>query len=155
MHFPIIAIESLETDKADFIKDLPYEERTLESNTDYYGDMYDPKNRLKVIRSKWLKSLLKGYATVNARNQTITFLDAETIRKNFKRYLEKTTEELHRKATKGKLSGYDLLNAGNRYNNFSTMFYWDYGQTSFDFIEDAEYHAGKTVRIGNIFDAHY
>lgn len=154
MHFPIICIEKLDTPKEEWVANLPYDDRTLNEHTDYYGEMYTKEERLDVIRSKWLKDLFDGFATVDARKGTITFLDQDTVARRFKDYLINITEELYNKAKVHNLHAYELRLAGIEYKGFSTLFYKDYGQTSFDFIDDAKYMAGQTFRIGNIFDAH-
>lgn len=173
MHFPIITIESLETEKADFMTDFDYEDPVLNANTDYYGIKYCEEKRRDVINSDWLSNLLKGYATIDTEKETITFLDADTIRANFTKYIrdlaQKLVDEMNAELGKEKAScsflGYKFRNAGEEYRGYdadgkiadwgySTFFYDGYGMTSFAFIENAIWHAGETVKIGNIFDAH-
>lgn len=154
MHFPIICIEEMSTPRKDWVNVLPYDDRTLNEHTDYYGEMYSPSERLEVIRSHWFKTLFEGYATIDAKKQTITFFDRETVERRFKDYLLNVTEELYEKAKCHNLRAYELRLAGSEYKGYYILFYKDYGQTSFDFIDDAKYMAGQTYRIGNIFDAH-
>lgn len=154
MHFPIICIENLDTPKRDWVTDLPYDDKTLCEHTDYYGEMYTKEERLDVIRSKWLKDLFDGFATIDAKKGTITFLDQDTVSRRFKDYLINLTEDLYEKAKVHKLLGYELYFAGSSFKGFDTLFYKEYGQTSFDFIDDAKYMACQTYCIGNIFDAH-
>lgn len=156
MHFPIIRLEKPETEKADFDKSLPYDDYTLLSHTDYAGDVYDTSARQRVIKSAWLADLFKGIATLNTETETITFLDKETVTANFKDYLRELTESLAEKAEKETLSGYELKMAGEDYKDCVALFCLpeDYIQTTMDFIDDAKYKAGKTYKIGNIFDAH-
>lgn len=155
MHFPIIAIESLETEKADFTEELNYDDSTLNRYCDYYGEKYDEEEREKVIKSGWLKKLLEGIATIDEEKETITFLDEETIRCTIWKYLVELTQRLHDDAVDDKLTVFDLRWAAKEYKEYSTLFYVGYGQTSFEYIEDAPYMAGQTVKIGNIFDAHF
>lgn len=154
MHFPIIAIESLKTEKADFTEELNYGDVTLNSRCDYYGDVYSEKERAEVIGSDWLKWLFEGIATIDVENETITFLDRESIRKTIHDYLVQLAESLLSDAERGTLNRFDLRCAAEEYKGSSTLFYCGYGQTSFEYISDAEYCAGMTVKIGNIFDAH-
>lgn len=156
MHFPIIAIESLETERADFIEELNYEDSTPNRYCDYYGEKYDEEEREKAIKSSWLKKLFEGIATIDEEKETITFLDEESVRGTIRNYLIQLTENLHSDAEKGELTVFDLRWAAKEYKGFSTLFYADgYGHTSFEYIEDAPYCAGKTFKIGNIFDAHF
>lgn len=157
MHFPIIAIESLETEKADFVRILSYEDSILNDCCDYYGRVYDEKEREVAIKSEWLKELFDGVATIDEENETITFLDKDTIKNTIQDYLIRVTEDLHDKAIEGELTLYDLRCASKEYKEFSTLFYFDgCGHSSFGFIEEASYYcAGETFKIGNIFDAHF
>lgn len=156
MHFPIIAIESLETDRADWKRDLGYEDSALNEHTDYYGEMYSEVERRRYIKSGHLAKLLDGIATVDTERETITFLDADTINKTIQDYFQSKAKEL---TAQSFLSGWAFKNVGFYWRGSSTMFFkcfeYQYGQTSVDFVEAAPYHAGETVQIGNIFDAHY
>lgn len=153
-HFAIIKLESIETEKKDFSQELPYDDATLNEHTDYYGDRYTEDERQNVIRSKWLQELFDGFAVIDTKKETITFLDGKTIRSNFQTALEEITKDLYEKAVAGELTGFSFRYAGIEYKEHATMFYLDRGYTSFEFIEDAEWHAGQTFKIGNIFDAH-
>lgn len=156
MHFPVIRLEKPETEKQDFTEHLPYDDYTLLSHTDYFGEVYNATERQCVIKSAWLADLFKGIATLNTETETITFLDKETVTANFKDYLKKLTESLAEKAEKETLSGYELKMAGEDYKDCGILFCLpeDYVQTTMDFIDDARYMAGRTYKIGNIFDAH-
>lgn len=161
MHFPIIAIEKLDTPVAGWTLSLDYEDSCLLAHTDYYGDIYLPEQRKEVIESDWLKNLFDGIATINPNAETITFFDAKTIENTIRDVLNDKAKELYLMARKGNLRGFDLRYAGYHWRDFFTLFYngtgtyADYGQTSMDFVEDSVYLAGQTVRIGNIFDAHF
>lgn len=156
MHFPIIAIESLETEKADFTEELNYDDSTLNRYCDYYGEKYDEEERERVIKSEGLKKLFEDIATIDEEKETITFLDEDTIRGTIRKYLIELTERLHDDALKGELMVFDLRWAAKEYKEYSMLFYFNgYGQTSFEYIEDAPFYARKTFKIGNIFDAHF
>lgn len=155
MHFPIIKLESLETEKADFETSLDYEDSTLNMWTDYYGELYTDSEREKVIKSNWLKEIFDGVATVDTEKETVTFLDSGTIRQTFREYLLELTTKLHEEAERGELRGFELRYATVEYKEFDAMFYIDCGYTCFELIENAEWHAGETWKIGNIFDAHF
>lgn len=156
MHFPIIRLEKPETEKQDFTEHLPYDDYTLLSHTDYFGKVYNATERQHVIRSAWLADLFKGIAILDTEAETITFLDDKTVTATFKDYLKELTESLAEKAEKGTLSGYELKMAGKEYKDCGILFCLpeDYVQTTMDFIDDARYMAGRTYKIGNIFDAH-
>ena len=155
MHFPIIKLESLGTARADWDTDLDYEDVTLNYHTDYYGEMYSDAKRESVIRSKWLKELFEGLATIDEEKETITFLDKATILNTLHDYYIKTARELLERAERQQLSAYEFREAGRHFRDYYSLFVHDYGKTSMSFVEDAQYYAGETLQIGNIFDAHY
>ena len=153
MHFAIIKIEALTTDKEDFATEL-FEDATLDRYSDYYGEIYSEEERREVIESSWFKDLLSGIAEVDTERETITYLDEDTIKDTFRKYLLDLTEKLRFKAEQGELTGFDFRYAGVEYKENPTMFYENYAMTSFEFAEYAVYRAGETYKIGNIFDAH-
>lgn len=155
MHFPIIKIEPIGLARENWDIDLGYEDSTLNMWTDYYGEIYNDRDRELVIKSEWFQQLLAGIATVDTEKETITFLDADTIRQTFREYLLDLTARLHEKAERGELHGFELRYSTVEYKENNAMFYIDWGYTGFEFIEDAVYHAGETWQIGNIFDAHF
>lgn len=156
MHFPIIAIESLETKKTDFVKSLNYDDATLNRWCDYYGEPYSKEDRKGIIKSKWLKDLFDGIAVINEEEETLTILDKETVDNTIKKYLVNLTEELHDRAENGELTMFDLRFAAKEYRGYCTLFYTNgYGQTTFEYIEEMPWLAGRTFKIGNIFDAHF
>lgn len=155
MHFPIIKFESIDSDKKDWDINLPFEDPCLTEHTDYYGDLYSEEERKNVIHSKWLKELFEGIATINEEEETITILDSDTVRNTLNKYYEEIVDELKQLADAEKLTPYQIRRAGESYKDFDTLFYYGYGRTSFDFIEDCLYMPGTTLRIGNIFDAHF
>lgn len=155
MHFPIIVIEEAYTKKADFIDTIDYEDGTLNHYTDYYGEEYTSEERKNVIKSKWLKELFSGIATIDVKRETITFLDADTIKATICQYMVDLTKRLHEQAENGEMSCFQFRWAGVEYKGCSAMFYKGCGFTSFQFIEDAPYYAGQTYKFGNIFDAHF
>ena len=154
MHFPIIKIEPIDLARDGWDIDLNYEDSCLNEHTDYYGDIYPPEARRRVIESKWLKELLEGIATIDTEKETITFLDKATIQNTLYDYYLQQAETLFKEAGKQLIRGYDFRSAGERFRDFDTLFVDDYGKTSLQFVEDAQYYAGETRQIGNIFDAH-
>lgn len=154
MHFPIIKIEPIGLAREDWELDLGYEDACLNEHTDYYGDIYSPEDRREVIESEWLKELLEGIATIDTEKETITFLDKATIQNTLYDYYLQSAKELLVLASKQKAYGYDFRDTGSRFRGFDTLFMEGYGQTSLDFVENAQYYAGETRQIGNIFDAH-
>lgn len=155
MHFPIIKIEPIDLAREDWDIDLNYEDACLDEHTDYYGEIYSADERRAVIKSDWLKELLDGIATINTKDETITFCDSQTIKNTLYDYYLQKASELFEKAGQQEISGYDFRSAGARFRDFYTLFLEDYCMTSLEFVEDAAYYAGETRQIGNIFDAHY
>lgn len=156
MHFPIIAIEDLETPKEEWCTDLPYDDPVILENTDYAGGIYSEEERDSVIQSEWLQELFRGYAVVDPVTESLYFADIETVKTTWNNYLKELTKWLYEEAQAETLSHWDLCSAGKEYNNFSTLFVKDgCACTSLSFIYYFAFDcAGKTVRIGNIFDAH-
>ena len=156
MHFPIISLEGVDTTVGEWGTSLPYDDPTLLEYSDYAGDLYNKRDRSDVIHSRWLKDLFSGYAVIDDDKETIIFNDADTIRRTFREYLKDETRRLNGMAEDNDLSGYEFRSAGVRYNDCDAMFYDGcMVYTSFQFIEDAVYLAGKTFRFGNVFDAHF
>lgn len=156
MHFSIISLEDPSVDKADFLRELPFEDPTIEAFTDYYGDRYNASKREDVIKSWWLPKLFEGIATIDTENETITFLDEDTIRMTLKDYLRECVEKINERFEDGKLDFFEFREIGRHYKGADTMFYLDdHAETSADFMEDAIYRAGKSYKIGHIFDAHW
>lgn len=154
MHFPIIKIEPIDLAREDWDIDLNYEDSCLNEHTDYYGTIYPPEARRRVIESKWLKELLEGIATIDTEKETITYLDKATIQNTLYDYYVQAARELCIGASEQRVSGWNFRNAGESFRDFDTLFVEDYGKTSLQFVEDAQYYAGETRQIGNIFDAH-
>lgn len=155
MHFPIIVLEDKDKKKEDWTKELSQEDATLVENTDYYGDRYTNDERKNVIASKWLENFFEGIAIVNVEDESITFLDFQTIKKTLRTYYREVAKELTDFAEDGYLSGFIIRQAGKNFRDSDTLFVFENcGLTSMQFIEDAPFYAGKTYKIGNIFDAH-
>lgn len=155
MHFPIISLEDMSVDKADFMSDIDYEDSVLNAHTDYYGEIYTEEERRRVICSRWLADLLFGIATIDTEAETITFLDAETIESTMRQYYIEITKRLYEQAEDGELRLYDLEEAAECFRGCDALFYKEYGMTSMMFVREASYYAGQTLKFGNIFDAHY
>jgi len=155
MHFPLIKFEKIDTPIEDWDIDVDPESVSIQANTDYYGELYNAEERRSIIESKWLKNFFDGIAIIDTEKETITFLNPDVIDTTLKNYLIHVTSDLYVEAQKKKLRGYSLRSAGKYYKDCISMFNIDdYWQDSFDFIDDAHFHAGETWMIGNIFDAH-
>lgn len=100
MHFPIIKIEPIDLAREGWDIDLNYEDSCLNEHTDYYGDIYPPEARQRVIESKWLKELLEGIATIDTDKETITFLDKATIQNTLYDYYLQQAETLVQRSRK-------------------------------------------------------
>ena len=154
MHFPIIILEDPNTDVDNWDINID-NDACIESHTDYIGDIYNKQERNDVINSIWLSDLLDGFATLDTKEETITFLDKEKCERRFKDYLEDIAKNLYEKAQDGKLDYYDLVDIGYHYKEYWSLFVVEtFAETSLNFIYNAQWRAGKTYRIGNIFDAH-
>ena len=153
MHFPIIKIEPIDLAREYWDIRLSRKDPVLKENTDYYGEIYSESERRKVIESSWLKKLFEGIATIDTKEETITFLDLDTISTTLNEYFHDCANRLF--AMK-ELSGFDFRVVGSDFRNYYTLFVGveGCGMTSVQFVEAAIYHAGETFRIGNIFDAH-
>ena len=155
MHFPIICLENVDTPVEDWCDDLPYDDKTLQEHTDYYGELYNAEQRRETIYRLGL--FFKGFADVDPDKETVTFKDEKTCDRHRMSYYYELAEELYHKAEDGKIKWFDFYQAATEYNDYSTLFYLadgGYAQTSMSFVDDCIYNAGKTYRIGNIFDAH-
>lgn len=154
MHFPIIEICS---DKELFGQSL-YDDPVLQYRTDYYGEEYTEKERKNVLNSTWFKDYFDGLAEIDVENETMRIFDADTIRKTLVDYHRKLLEDLiDRDYSQRGLYAmfFDLREAGNNYKDEDILFFYDgYGYTSMQFIEDLVFHAGETLYIGQIYDAH-
>lgn len=155
MHFPIIKIEPIDLAREDWDIHLDYEDACLNEHADYYGELYSEEDRREVIESEWFKKMLEGIATIDTEKETITFLDKRTIQNALNDHYLQSAKELLERANQQRVSGYNFRSAGSRFRGFYTLFVEDYGKTSLEFVEDAQYYAGETRQIGNIFDAHF
>jgi hypothetical protein len=162
MHFPIICLEDINTPREEWLECLPYDDATLNYNTDYYGEKYDEDDRQGVIQSKWLKDMFEGIAIVDPVTESLYYHNQEAINNTWQKYLMSKASELYEKAGAEKLKYYDLYSAGLLYKNYDALFFLNcmpastgYALTSLSFIDECRYYlADKTIRIGNIFDAH-
>lgn len=154
MHFPIIILENPETD-VDNWQTVLDGDACIESHTDYTGDLYNEQERKDAINSPWFSGMLDGFATLDTEKETITFFDQEKCKRRFNDYMEYVTGNLYKLAQEHKLNVYDLKDAGDFYKDYWFLFVVEsFAETSFEFIYNAQWRAGKTYRIGNIFDAH-
>lgn len=153
MHFPIIKIEPIDLDRENWDIDLDYEDPVLQENTDYYGELYSEPERRQVIESSWLRNLFEGIATIDTKEETITFLNRDTISTTLNEYFHDCANSLF---AMEELSGFDFRQVGRHFRDYYTLFVGveGCGMTSVQFVEDAVFRAGNTFRIGNIFDAH-
>ena len=154
MHFPIIKLEAVETRPEDWDTSLNEEDSVLCENTDYYGSIYSEEDRKNVINSSWLWNFLRGIANLDVEKETITFLDKDIVEKTIQDYLVERLDILKDRAVEGKLRLYELRSLATDFRDCSTLFYYEYGMTSFDFVDEGRYMPNTTFRIGNIFDAH-
>ena len=157
MHFPIIVLEEYETQPEDWLQELPVDDGCLLYNTDYYGEKYDDDMRWGVIKSNWLKDVFEGIAIVDPVTECLYFQSEQTIRDTLKKYYTDGVDRLSNLIKTGAPMYYDVTSFGKRYKDDFTLYFSHkegYAQTSLSFIDDAPYYAEKTLRIGNIFDAH-
>ena len=155
MHFPIICLENVDTPVENWVDDLPYDDATLNNHTDYYGEKYNDEDRhYEIFHLRWF---FEGFADLDLEKETITFKDEHTCRIHLNNYYYDIAEGLYKKADDDHIRWYDFYQAANYYKDNNTLFYLSdsgYAQTSMSFVDDCPYRAGKTYRIGNIFEAH-
>ena len=153
MHFPIIKIEPIDLEREDWDIKLFRKDPVLKGNTDYFGEIYSESERRQVIESAWLKKLFEGIATIDTKEETITFLDRDTISTTLNEHFHDCANSLF---AMEELSGFDFRQVGRHFRDYYTLFVGveGCGMTSVQFVEDAVFRAGNTFRIGNIFDAH-
>ena len=155
MHFPIIEITS---SRENLGIGLNYEDETLNYFTDYYGEEYSKSERAECI--KRLVDFFEGLGTVVTSRGEIYLNNEETIRKNLLEYHKSVLEQLNKDADdyEGPIwrRFFHFREAGKNYKDYDTLLFFDgCGYTSMQFIEDLLFHAGKTLYIGKIYDAHY
>lgn len=154
MHFPIIEICS---DKELFGQSL-YDDSVLQYHTDYYGEEYSEEERKDFLNSPGFKDYFAGLAELDSAEGVLLVHDADTIRKTLVDYHEKLLERLSETdySKRGLYAMFfDLREAGNNYKDSDMLFFYDgCGYTSMQFIEDLVFHAGETLYIGQIYDAH-
>lgn len=156
MHFPIIELCS-EKMSRDEIKhsSLDYDDAVLNYYTDYYGESYTEKERNEHICSEWMKSLFKGIADVDTKNECISFFDESTINDTLDKYYRETIDTLVNSSEKGWLRFYRLRELGREFRGSSSLFVVDgCAMTSMQFFEDCYHYAGKKLYFGQFFDAH-
>ena len=160
MHFPIIRISTEKISPEDWDINLPYDDSTLNYWTDYTGDVYTKEGRDYVLNSEWFKAFWEGLGDYDAKKGEVKLYTAERIKNTILIWLKDEAQTI--------LKGFDdpsttpfwrhsfaMRMASYEYKNLSTIFVIDgYAQKSMDFVEDLIYHAGKTLYIENIFDAH-
>lgn len=152
MHFPIIEICS---DEEQFGQSI-YDDPVLNYRTDYYGEEYSEEERKEALND--VRDYFSGLAEVDPVEGVLRVHDADTIRKTLVDYHEKLLERLSETdySQRGLYAMFfDLREAGNNYKGSDMLFFYDgYGYTSMQFIEDLVFHAGETLYIGTIYDAH-
>ena len=154
MHFPIIEICS---DKEQFGQSL-YSDPVLQYRTDYYGEEYSEEERKDFLNSPGFKDFFAGLAELDPAEGVLRVYDADTIRKtlvDYHEYLLDRLSEIDYSQRGLYAMFFDLREAGNNYKDSDMLFFYNgYGYTSMQFIEDLIFCAGKTLYIGQIFDAH-
>lgn len=156
MHFPIIEISTKEERRFDSGASI-YEDATLQYYTDYYGEEYADIERKDTISCGWFEEFFKGLGEVDVEKETVTLYDEFTIRKTLDDYFASVCEKLDELKNEKLIwrRFYALRNYGTCYKDESTLFFLDgAGYTSMQFVEDLIYNAGKTLYIGQIYDAH-
>lgn len=156
MHFPIIQIckskkESLENRISDF--DLT-EDKTVEYNTDYYGEEYTEGQRSLFLAGDRLAELFKGIASVNEEGK-IHFYGEKRIQKTLLKEYRTCLKILQQKLKDGTISAFDLISAGEDFRGERILFYFEsHGETTGVFMSYAQLFANRTFWVGAIFDAH-
>ena len=155
MHIQIMNLEALETDRQNFRTSVNEEDKVIMEEVDYVGDMYNEEDRRDAIESEWFERFFDGIAEVNMEKETVRFYERDVIEGTIRDYLRELTSEMAEAAEIGDLLVWDVISAGKYYKGDLTLLCMEgVVYTSLGFIHEAPYLAGKTMRIGNIFDAH-
>lgn len=151
MHFDIICIEELDTPRENW--GYPdYGDTTLLAHTDYWSlDPSPEKYRQRLIKFEWLKDLFDGIADI-AEDGTLKFHSREEIEKKLSEYYDNVADQIQSEAH---MTQYKLKYFAESYKDYETLFYYKgTGYTSLEFMDEARFFDGKTLVIGNIYDAH-
>ena len=158
MHFPIIELTSEKLDAGDWMNEFSFiDDATALYYTDYTQEITEGERR-HIIRVV-LPVFFFGIADVDVEKEEVKFKSVKEIEKVLDSYLQDVVEkiEAERYALNKSASAkfYDLRCLGRKYKDSEMLIHFDGGTyTSMQFIEDACYHAGKTLYIGGILDAH-
>lgn len=156
MHFPIIQLSEQPLEKKDWITTVSMEDDCIINRyTDYIGDRYTEEERYDMIKNH-LPYLFNGIASVDIKNQTITFLSKEKIKKTLEKEVEKILDAINSYQKERGVSFFPFRYHGAHFRMCDTLLWFDgCAYTSASFMEDAVYYEGKTLYIGAIYDAHY
>lgn len=155
MHFPVVEILEEQKPKKDWVTNLDmYDDGVIRAETDYVADPYNKQERKEAIEGH-LTDLFEGIATIDYEEESLTFLDKDTIIRTILSAKRDKLDELIERLDKGYHLYWDLREGGKCFrDNYSLFWFNGYGETSAQFIEDAPYWAGKKMYFGNIIDAH-
>lgn len=154
MHFAIIEIKDAPIKKDERMSDCElYDDTTLQYFSDYFGDVYSEKERKDFIKQGRIVGIMSGLGKINARSGSIRLFDEATIRQTLELQVVHDMDEIRKKG--GAIKPDDLRYVGEYWRGYNDMFHFEGGcRCSGSFVSDLTWYAGKTLYIGNIFDAH-
>lgn len=157
MHFPIIELKDHRIPKDERMSAYElYDDSCINYNTDYVGDEYTEVQRKNYLMSGSLQKLFEGIATVNVVEESITFLNYNTVDSTTRAQMKECLERLLKSLEgDGRVRPNDLVYEGQLWRNHEELFHYEScAHTSGNLVSDAVWYAGKTLYIGAIFDAH-
>ena len=157
-HFPIVELNSELRGPGEWIDDLSLlDNEVVNYYTDYVQDVTESERRDYLA---WLPNFFEGIADVDIEKLEVRFKSAEEIEKTLESYYREVMEMIEKDWCDAKMSVsckfYRLRRYGRKYKDSDMLIHFDGDTyTSMQFIEDALDHAGETLYIGGVVDAHW
>lgn len=151
----------LQLSRAHVPEDGRITEETLYDNdiVNYYSDyirdeINNPKERKEALLG--LAEDLKGVAAVDIEEETVTFLDPDTVKETYRANMEAKLAELNAKARAGRLDDILFRVCGAEFRNNNDLIVLDDGGTMclVTFIGNMTYPGERMFHVGAILNAH-
>ena len=156
-HFPIVELNRELRGSGEWIDELSLvDNEVVNYYTDYVQDITGSERRGYLT---WLLNFFKGIADVDIEKLEVRFKSAEEIEKTLESYYREVMEMIEKDWYDTKMNVsckfYHLRCYGGKYKDSDMLIHFDGSTyTSMQFIEDALDHAGETLYIGGVVDAH-
>jgi len=156
-HFSIVELTSHRYEPYDWMDGLALiDNDVVNYYTDYVQDITE-KERKDYLT--WLPHFFAGIADVDIEKLEVTFKSKDEIEKTLESYYREVMEMIEKDWCDAEMSVsskfYHLRCYGRKYKDSDMLIHFDGSTyTSMQFIEDAVDHAGETLYIGGIVDAH-